>query len=125
MSKATSLRFFVSQSVVDAWVSADRVDLTGDTLSLREGGPRLRLVPASQFLQVASGGQDAERLIGKVKDQGAIAALGGEAYMSSVVFGDVAYDVEPGFLAVAPDASRADPVAAIASIRALMATGDV
>jgi hypothetical protein len=35
-----------------------------------------------------------------VKDEEAISALGAEAYMTSVLFDDIAYDVEPGFVAV-------------------------
>ncbi len=93
------LKVFIPQSVIDAWVSSDRVDLQGEFLTLRAAGLSLRLVPASHFQRVSGGGEDRNGLLGRVKDQEAIAALGGEAYMSSVLLGETAYDVESGFLA--------------------------
>lgn len=94
-----SLRIFVSQTTIDTWVATEQVDLAGDVIAIRPSARRLRLSPASFFKSVAGGSRDGQGLVGKVKDDAAIAALGGEAYMTSVVVGEDAYDVEPGFLA--------------------------
>ena len=96
-------RFFIAQAAIDSWVSADQVELQGDTLVVRGVGAQLRLTPAALFMKVAGGGPDAQGLVGRVKDHEALAAMGGEAYMSSVVLGDTAYDVEPGFAATSLD----------------------
>lgn len=92
-------RAFIPQSVVDAWISIEAADVEGDVLTLHDDRRRLRLVPASRFLEVAGGGADVAALVGKVKSEADIRMLGGEAYLSSVILGDVAYDVAPGFLA--------------------------
>jgi hypothetical protein len=99
-----SLRVFISQTTIDDWVSTDQVELQGEVITLRPSQRQIRLTPASFFKNVAGHSLDSLGLVGKVKDQDAIAGLGGEAYMSSVVIGEDAYDIEPGFLAreVAP-----------------------
>jgi hypothetical protein len=113
------LKLFISQAVVDGWVSSDRVELDGEGLVLRVGKLALRLAPAAHFQRVSGGGEDRNRLVGRVKDQEAIAALGGEAYMSSVLLGETAYDVEPGFLAVPDPGAVARPGDVLAAIAAL------
>jgi hypothetical protein len=93
-------RLFISQAAIDAWVSSEKVDLQGEILTLRGGVGALRLRAASYFSRVAGDGEDRRALIGRVKDEDALAALGAEAYMTSVLFDDTAYDVEPGFVAI-------------------------
>jgi len=112
-------KLFISQSDIDAWVARGQVDLEGDLLSL--GGGALRLRPASFFRRVAGGGGDERGLVGKVKDEDALAALGAEAYMTSVLFDDSAYDVEAGYLATPEGAVKdggAGLVAALARLGA-------
>jgi len=116
-----SLRVFLSQTTIDNWVASDRVDLQGEFITLQPAGLRLRLASAAFFRAVAGGSADARALVGKVKDQQAIGAMGGEAYMSSVVIGDSAYDVDPGFVAMPADgyAGTFDSViTALAALRA-------
>jgi hypothetical protein len=96
-------KLFLSQTAIDDWVSSEKVDLQGEILRLREGGVGLRLVPAALFRKVAGDGEDRRNLVGRVKDEGAIVALGAESYMTSVLFDDMAYDVEPGFVATPID----------------------
>ncbi|MDX2021110.1 MAG: hypothetical protein SF187_12795 [Deltaproteobacteria bacterium] len=114
-----SFKVFLSQMTIDDWVATDRVDLQGEYITLRPDGLRLRLAPAAFFKAAAGGSADVHGLVGKVKDQFAINALGGEAYMSSVVVGEAAYDVEPGFVATSetPTATTATLMAAISAAR--------
>ncbi len=93
-------KVFISQAAIDGWVSTEKVDLQGVDLVLRDSKTVLSLTPASLFRSVSGGGEDPHRLVGKVKDEAAIVALGAEAYMTSVLLGETAYDVEPGFVAV-------------------------
>ncbi len=97
------MKVFISQAALDGWLSADRADLHDDGLTLRGSLVRLSLVPASRFCGVAGGGADLHNLVGKVKNEAAIVALGAEAYMTSVLLGEIAYDVEPGFIATPAD----------------------
>jgi len=94
-----NIRVFVSQTTIDNWVLTDQVELAGDVVSIKPSSIRLKLRAASYFRSVAGGSVDSQDIIGRVKDEAEIAELGGEAYMSSVVIGDAAYDVEPGFVA--------------------------
>ena len=113
-----TFRVFLSQMTIDEWVASDRVDLQGEYMTLRPAGVRLALTSAAFFKSAAGGSEDVHGLVGKVKDQSAIDALGGEAYMSSVVVGDSAYDVEPGFVATADGmSSNTSLLAAIAALR--------
>lgn len=116
-----TLRLFFSQMTIDTWVAGDRVDLQGEVITTRPSGVRLRLTPAALFKQASLGAHDLHGLVGKVKDQEAIDALGGEAFMSSVVIGEAAYDVEAGYVAIPADETADAPgaiLAAVASLRA-------
>ncbi len=105
---------FVSQSLLDAWADQGRIDLDGSSLALLSGegqGRRYALEPAARFLRILEGA-DALGLLARVKTLAQIRELGGEAMADSVVVGDVAYQVEPGYLAEASAveaASRASP----------------
>jgi hypothetical protein len=93
---------FVSQSVLDAWASQGRVDVDASSITLLSGegrGRRYALEPAARFLRVAGGGEDPNQLVARVKTLTQVRELGGDALADSVVLGDVAYEVEPGFLA--------------------------
>jgi hypothetical protein len=92
-------KLFIPQLDIDRWMSSGAVDLRGDALSAKDGSFQLQLRPASLFLRVVGDGSDRRGLLGKVKDEDALSAIGAEAYMTSVLFDDAAYDVEAGFLA--------------------------
>jgi hypothetical protein len=106
---------FVSQALLDAWASQGRIDLDGRSIALLGGpgrGRRYALEPAVRFLRVAGGAGDEAGLVARVKSLSQVRELGGEAMADSVVLGDVAYEVEPGFLAEASAveaAARAAP----------------
>lgn len=112
---------FVSQALLDAWAGQGRIDLDGGSIALLGGqarGRRYALEPAVRFLRVAGGGDDALGLVARVKTLVQVREIGGEAMADSVVVGEVAYQVEPGFLAEAAAveaASRAAPAAAPAT----------
>jgi hypothetical protein len=84
---------------MDSWLSSERVNLEGEMLRLPGAGLVLRLVPGCYFKCVQAGSDDTFALLGKVKAQAAVAALGAEAYMNSVILGETAYEVDLGFVA--------------------------
>jgi len=108
---------FVSQALLAAWAGQGRIDLDGRSIALLGGqarGRRYALVPAVRFLRVAGGGEDAHGLVARVKTLDQVREIEGEAMADSVVLGEVAYEVEPGFLAEASAvqaAARATPAA--------------
>lgn len=93
-------RLYMSQDALDRWVDEERVNMDGDRLSLRDEDLVCLLAPAVLFLREATGADDPHDLLGRVKDEEQLAALGADAYMDSVLLGDNAYDVQRGFVAV-------------------------
>jgi len=93
-------RLFISQGRLDAWSAEDRVRIQNDIMTLSGDGRAFRLRPAIRFLKVAGAGdaQDPHQLIGRVKLLDDLIRIGGERFMESVIVGEVAYDVQSGFL---------------------------
>jgi hypothetical protein len=114
-----AVKVFISQGAIDSWISGELVEISDSRLSFRGRPGSLDLVPASLFQRISAGQTDPHTLVGKVLDEEAILALGGETYMSSVLLGEVAYDVEPGFVGV--PVSAGDGPAVVATLRDLMA----
>ena len=87
-------------------------------LRLLATGVVLRLVPGCYFTTVQAGSDATFKLLGKVKGKAAVAALGAEMYMNSVILGETAYEVEVGFVAkpVGHTGSDAAVCAAVASL---------
>jgi len=93
-----AVKVFIPQELVDAWVTGDKVDLAGETMTFRESRISLRVVPGYFFDHVSGGSDEGPKLLGRAKTKAAVGALGAEAYMNSVIVGETAYDVEAGFI---------------------------
>ena len=91
-------RLFISQERLDAWTVEQRVALDDDILTLSGDGRAFRIVPAVRFMSVAGDGEDPNDLLNTVQDDKALQEMGADQYMNSVILGEVAYDVQPGFL---------------------------
>jgi hypothetical protein len=91
-------RLFISQDRMDNWTVEDRIKVDDDVMTLQGDGRAFKIVPAVRFMKVAGGDADAHNLVGKVKTVEAVVAQGGEHYHDSVIMGDVAYDVQNGFM---------------------------
>lgn len=90
-------RVFFPQSALDLWLSEDRVDLIGSELTLKGEGRKYKVVEAVRVLAEVTGGVDEHELVGKVKTVSFLTELGAELLESSLVIGDLAYEVVPGF----------------------------
>jgi hypothetical protein len=110
-----SVKVFIPQDVVDSWVTADKVELSGEVMTFRGLGLALRMVPGFYFDHVSGGSDEGHNLLGRAKAKAAIAAMGAEAYMNSVILGETAYEVEAGFVAkpIDPACTRGALVAAL------------
>lgn len=91
-------RVFVPQETLDEWLSNERVEVDGETMTLKPEGQKFQLKTAVRFMSEVAGGGDVAGLVGKVKDLEQIGALGGEHCADSVVLGDDAYQVHEGFV---------------------------
>lgn len=102
-------RIFVAQTLVDSWLSAGRVSLEQDLL--RVAGPPvvdLFINPAVWFERIDGGDADPHDVVGRVKTSQELAQMGADHYESSVVMGDYAYTVRPGFIATVVDERGAE-----------------
>jgi hypothetical protein len=105
---------FVSQEMLGGWVGQGRIDLEGHVMTLRAGdgqGRSYALEPAVRFLRAVGTDADPHGLVGKVKRMAQLRELGAEALGDSVVLGDAAYEVQPGFMAEAHALQAAATVA--------------
>src|SRR5687767_5271015 len=91
-------RVFFPQAALDQWLHEGRVELTATELVIRTEGRKYRIVEAVRILAEVSGGQDVHDLIGKVQTVAYLSELGAELLGDSIVLGDLAYTVIPGFL---------------------------
>jgi hypothetical protein len=91
---------FISQEWVDVSNMEDKVTLDGQQMVIAADGKAYQLTPAVRFLKVEGGDSDSHQLIGKVKTNMALEALDAETMAESVLLGDTAYRVQPGFSAM-------------------------
>ena len=109
-------RVFFPQSVLDEWIVAGTVDLQKGELTLRGAGAgrRYSLEEAVRVLREVSGAGDKAELIGRVKTRAQLEGQGAEIVEGSMLFGEAAYDVEPGWVGV-PVGTFADYLASRAA----------
>lgn len=93
---------FVTQSMLDRWADQGRIDFIGNVMTLLAGAGKGRsyaLEPAARFLRVVGADADPNGLLDRVKPLAQLRELGAEAVGDSCLLGEVAYEIEPGFLA--------------------------
>jgi hypothetical protein len=91
-------RVFFPQDSLDEWVADDRVDFNADELTIKLESRRYRMIEAVRVLREVTDGADPNELIGKVKSRGYMLELGAEIMEGSMILGDNAYDIVPGFV---------------------------
>jgi hypothetical protein len=92
-------RLFFPQEWVDEANLEEIVRVEGDSLTVPADGKVFRLTPAVRFLKVDGGDDDPNGWVGKVKPAAELEGLGAEAMEKSVIHGDTAYGVQPGYIA--------------------------
>jgi hypothetical protein len=104
---------FVSQEMLDSWMMQGKIDFSGAMMTIRGDKRTYALEPAVRFVRVAGEEADIAGLLAKVKTLDQVAEAGGEHYHDSVILGDVAYEVQNGFIArVNPGAAAQAPAEA-------------
>jgi hypothetical protein len=90
-------RLFWPQALLDEWLVEEKISIDADTLTVSAQDARYRVRQAVHFLADVGDGSDPHRFVGRVKELETLTALGAEHYMDSVLLGDSAYQVVPGF----------------------------
>jgi len=91
-------RVFFPQAALDEWIVEGTVVLDDGVLTLVDQGRRYALTEAVRVLREVSGAGDTHDLLGRVKTRSALETQGAELVESSMLLGDAAYDVEPGWV---------------------------
>jgi len=103
---------FLTNGMLQQWSDQGKVRLDDTTLTLLAEARTVKLTPAVRFTSLIDGGDDPNKLLGKVKTTAQIFELGAEHYLDSVIFGDIGYTVVEGFLGdLSPAARKAAPAA--------------
>jgi hypothetical protein len=96
----TENRVFFPQEALDQWIVDATVDLREGELTIVAEGRRFKLAEAVRVLREVAGSADPHELVGRVKTRAHLEQLGAEIVESSMLLGDVAYDVEPGWVGI-------------------------
>lgn len=95
------VKLFLPQKTLEEWSGAEKADLHDGKLMVAETKATHAVTPAVHFIKLVSGA-DANALVGKVKTMKQLDQLGAEHMMDSVILGETAYEVAPGYLAEVP-----------------------
>ncbi|MEL7370371.1 MAG: hypothetical protein AAFN74_15745 [Myxococcota bacterium] len=96
-------RMFIAQRTLEAWLETGNVQVDNTVVILENLGRSYDLTPAVRFIKVLPEGA-APDIVGKVLTEERITELGGELMGGSVLFGETAFEVEPGFVGRLRDA---------------------
>lgn len=100
-------RVFFPQASLDQWGIEGKIELLPNELVVLAEGRRYQITEAVRVVAEVTGANDPHGLVGKVKAMADLEAIGGEIFENSMIIGDNAYDVVPGW-AGAPSTSFAD-----------------
>jgi hypothetical protein len=113
-------KVFFPQAALDIWVVDGTIDLRGAELVVVEQNRTFKVVEAVRVLAEVTGTPDPFELVGCVKPKDTLVGLGAEIVESSMIVGDNAYDVVPGWLG-APDGANAADEELLRSLQAKVA----
>jgi hypothetical protein len=103
-------RLFFPQSALDEWIVDGSVELNDGILSILSESRRFRLTEAVRVLAEVSGSGDARELDGRARERAELESLGAEILESSMLLGDAAYDIVPGWLGAPVEPPSVRPV---------------
>ncbi|MBX3219248.1 MAG: hypothetical protein KF795_01940 [Labilithrix sp.] len=90
-------RVFFPQASLDQWGVEGKIELTATELVLLAEGRRYDITEVVRVVVEVTGSADPHGLIGKVKSKAELEGIGAEILENSMIIGDNAYDVVPGW----------------------------
>ena len=94
-------RVFFPQTGLDQWGIDSKIDLVAGELILLAEGRRYKVEEAVHVVAEVTGANDERKIVGKVKPKRALDEIGAELLENSMILGDNAYDVVPGWMGTA------------------------
>lgn len=105
------MRLFLPQAQLEEWALEDKADVKDGVLVVTGEEGVYPVTPAVHIVQLVTG-EDSNSLVTKVKTEEQLKSLGAEQMADSVLLGDTAYEVVPGYVAEVPsspsDSASAD-----------------
>jgi hypothetical protein len=93
-------RLFFSQGMLDSMVEAGKIRVEKGILTMLAGdNPTFVLLPAFRIVRTIDNGADPNGLVGQIRAEAELRELGAETYMDSVIYRDIAYLADTGFIA--------------------------
>jgi hypothetical protein len=99
---------FLPQSQLEEWALSEKADLKDGRLVIAGESATYPVTQAVHFTRLVSG-QDDKKLVNKVKTEAQLSELGAEQMADSVLLGDNAYEVVPGYVLQQGEASGPGP----------------
>ncbi len=90
-------RVFFPQLALDQWGIDGKIELSPTELILLAEGRRYKIEECVRVVAEVTGANDDHKLVGKVKPKAFLEELGAEILENSMILGDNAYDVVPGW----------------------------
>jgi hypothetical protein len=87
--------------LVDEWGIEGKIDLVSGELILLADGRRYKVEECVRVVAEVSGSPDVHGIVGKVKPKTSLLELKAELLENSMILGDNAYDVVPGWMGTA------------------------
>ncbi len=102
------MKLFLPQRILEEWSSTEKADLSEGKLVVADPKSSHPVAAGVHFVKLVSG-NDTHNLVGRVKSMTQLDELGAEHMADSVILGDTAYEVEPGYLTEVPPEPKARP----------------
>jgi hypothetical protein len=100
------VKLFLPQRILEDWSSTEKADLSEGKLVVNDPKSSHPVSAGVHFVKLVSG-NDTNNLVGRVKSMTQLDELGAEHMADSVILGDTAYEVEPGYLTEVPPEPKA------------------
>jgi hypothetical protein len=92
-------KIFFSQRILDALIDEGKIKLDNNVITLLlHDNPSFELEAGYRFIKTSDGTADPHGLVGQIKYEKDLKALNAEIYLDSVIYKDIAYEVEQGFI---------------------------
>ena len=95
------MKLFLPQTQLEEWALEDKADVKDGVLAVSGEEGVYSVTPAVHIVQLVTG-EDSNGLVSKVKTEEQLKTLGAEQMADSVLLGDTAYEVVPGYVADVP-----------------------
>lgn len=90
-------RVFFPQACLDQWGVEGKIEVTGAEIVVLAEGRRYDVIEVCHVVAEVTGSPDPHEIVGKVKAKQTLVEMGAEILENSMIIGDNAYDVIPGW----------------------------